>query len=93
MRERLPACWSLFSFWVTIMVYLWMECEGWQRFGPFIVVRIMPKEIQDENGNVLAVRDGDCWRSVGRFEGYAWSKAVVCGAKWTPAQAPKQNST
>ena len=48
------------------LVYLWLCCEGWKRFGPFEWVVFDDKQdayLAGPRGEVICQRDGDSWRT------------------------------
>lgn len=61
------------------MVYLWLCCEGWQRFGPFQHLNISASVISDESEEVVAVRTAEGgWHTPGVYCCYSWrANAVV----------------
>ena len=50
-------------------MYLWLNCEGWVRFGPFEWLRFDddPRVIRDQDGTVVASFDGSDWRTVHEY--------------------------
>ena len=61
-------------------VYLWLNCEGWVRFGPFEWLRFddEPRTIRDQDGNVLAQFDGTDWHTLGEeYAGFHWRNPMV----------------
>jgi hypothetical protein len=72
-------------------VYLWLCCEGWMRFGPFVWLRFDDKEnaIIDPDGEVVARKTGEYWRVTGgRGEGMAFSDPTLT----TTREHPHKNS-
>jgi hypothetical protein len=45
------------------VIYLWLNCEGWVRFGPFqsLWFEDTPLRICDQDSNVIAEFDGSDW--------------------------------
>jgi hypothetical protein len=45
-------------------LFLFFNCEGWVRFGPFQLLQFDESgKIIDENGDLLAIRSGNEWRA------------------------------
>lgn len=61
------------------MVYLYLNCEGWQRHGPFKWLRFRDdrRVIEDDEGNVVASFDGECWRTAGKHASVAWRDPMI----------------
>jgi hypothetical protein len=58
-------------------VFLWLCCEGWQRFGPFAWLRFNddPRTIIDQDGQVVASWVDGHWRT--SDSGCAWSNPTI----------------
>lgn len=68
-------------------MYLHLNCEGWQRFGPFELLSLQqdPCGVVDERGTLIARWDGECWRtSDPKFANVHWSRAVLCTSPEPP---------
>jgi len=45
-------------------LFIYFNCEGWMRFGPFEYIQFDESgKIIDENGDVLAIQNGNEWRA------------------------------
>ena len=60
-------------------MYLWLNCEGWVRFGPFEWLRFDdPRTIRDQDGEDVAWFDGADWRTLDdRYQGYQWRNPMI----------------
>lgn len=61
-------------------MYLWMNAEGWVRFGPFGSLRFVdaPRVILDQDDRVVASHDGAGWRAAeGRRGGLVFRDPMV----------------
>jgi hypothetical protein len=48
----------------TPRLYLFFNCEGWMRFGPFKLLQFDESgKIIDESGDVLAIQNGNEWQA------------------------------
>ena len=48
----------------TPRLYLFFNCEGWMRFGPFEFIQFDESgKIIDESGDVLAINTGNEWEA------------------------------
>ena len=67
-------------------VYLYLNCEGWVRFGPFRWVRFCDDRqvITDEADRVIARRDGNHWTTPDSHPGYRWQDPFVTTASRHP---------
>ena len=59
------------------MVYLWLCCEGWKLIGSYPHVSISKTSILDDEGNLIATRDGDYWKTPGIFCNFAWRSPLI----------------
>lgn len=69
------------------MLYLWLTCEGWERFGPFKWLRFNDANrlITDQDGNVVASFDGNCWRTPGKkYKEFGWSDPMITSSAKHP---------
>ena len=63
-------------------MYLWLCCEGWQKFGPFDWLSYDPDRkavVGEKNGEVMVVAeesDGR-WKLRIKTPGYAWSHWLI----------------
>ena len=61
-------------------MYLWLNAEGWVRFGPFEFLRFAdePRAILDQDNRVVASQDGSGWLAAdGRYNGYRFRDPMV----------------
>lgn len=68
-------------------MYLWLNCEGWVRFGPFAWLRFDddPRVIRDQDGTVVASFDGADWRTADeRYRGFQWRSPMVTASARHP---------
>ena len=58
-------------------VYLHLNCEGWERFGPFEWLRFRDHQriIEDENGRIVASFDGAHW--LASASSMSWSDPLI----------------
>ena len=67
-------------------VYLWLNCEGWVRCGPFAWLRFDDAEgaILDPAGEPVAVRVGNEWHTPGSHEGFSWRNPMITASSRHP---------
>jgi len=68
-------------------VYLWLNCEGWERFGPFQWLRFedSPLRIGDQDGNVIAEFDGSDWLSTHeKYRNHRWRCPMITASPQHP---------
>jgi hypothetical protein len=68
-------------------VYLWLNCEGWVRFGPFQWLRFEagPLRVCDQDKNVIAEFDGADWRTEqGDYRNYRWRCPMITSSPRHP---------
>lgn len=61
-------------------MYLWLNCEGWIRFGPFEWLRFEddPRVIRNQDGVIVASFDGTDWHtSDGQYDRWIWRNPMV----------------
>ena len=63
------------------MLYVWLNCEGWKRYGPFRHISVVGTAVVDENGSVIASREGDFWRTPDLFVNYCWRSLMVTASE------------
>lgn len=66
------------------MLYVWLNCEGWKRYGPFLHVSVLGTDVVDEDGNVIASREGDFWRTPDLFVNYCWRYLMLTASEDHP---------
>jgi hypothetical protein len=73
-------------------VYLWLNCEGWVRFGPFAWLRLDDERgaILDDSGDPIAVRTEDGWTTPENHEGFQWRNPMITASGRHPH--PNQGS-
>ena len=67
-------------------VYLWLNCEGWVRFGPFAWLRFNDEQgaILDPEGEPVVVRVGNEWHTPGSRQGYQWRNPMITASPRHP---------
>ncbi len=70
-------------------LYLWLNCEGWVRFGPFEWLRFDggsgpadPLVVRGPNDAAVAQFDGTAWRTPG--DGTAWRTPTITASPRHP---------
>ena len=69
------------------VVYLWLNCEGWERFGPFQWLRFedSPLRICDQDANVIAEFDGTDWLTTHeKYRNYRWCLPMITASPQHP---------
>jgi hypothetical protein len=68
-------------------MYLWLNCEGWVRFGPFAWLRFddNPRVIRDQDGSTVASFDGTDWRTPDeKYSKFQWRNPMVTSSARHP---------
>ena len=68
-------------------MYLWLNAEGWVRFGPFEFLRFAdePRVIQDQSYGFVATWDGSGWLAAeSRYSRYRFRDPMVTVTPWHP---------
>jgi len=68
-------------------VYLWLNCEGWERFGPFQWLRFedSPLRICDQDANVIAEFDGNDWQTTHeKYRNHRWRCPMITASSQHP---------
>ena len=59
------------------MVFLWLCCEGWKLIGSYRHVSISNTVLVDDEENVIAFWDGECWKTPGIYCNFAWRRPFI----------------
>lgn len=68
-------------------VYLWLECEGCQRFGPFHGLRFehAPLRICYQDSNVIAEFNGTDWLTTDdKYRNFRWGNPMITASPHNP---------
>jgi hypothetical protein len=68
-------------------VYLWLNCEGWERFGPFQSLRFDNPALRicDQDGNVIAEFDGTDWLTKDeKYRNFRWVNPMITASPQHP---------
>lgn len=68
-------------------VYLWLNCEGWERFGPFQWLEFEdgPLRICDQDANVIAEFDGSDWLTPHeKYRNHRWQCPMITASPQHP---------
>jgi hypothetical protein len=71
------AFWRVHAHKTGARLYLWLCCEGWMGFGPFVLLKLLDDRIEDNTGNEIAIRTPDGWHTPGRFSGCCWHSPMI----------------
>jgi len=70
------------------VLYLWLCCEGWQRFGPFRHLNFSATAITDEEEQIVVSLDAEgVWRTPGIYCCYRWRSPMVTSTETHPHPA------
>jgi hypothetical protein len=68
-------------------VYLWLNCEGWQRFGPFVWLRFESDLLRvcDQDAHTIAEFDGSDWLTTDEeYRNYRWRCPMITASPQHP---------
>lgn len=67
-------------------IFLWLNCEGWQRFGPYKWLKFVDNEqrIVADEGEVVAEKVNGEWLTPGQFERFRWRTPVITASDKHP---------
>ena len=91
-------CWTdkvsgLKDVHAMMKVYLWLNCEGWVKFGPFqsLALDAERRVIADEAGQPIATWDEDAWVTHDpKYERFRWCKPMITASPRRPDSGQHQ---
>lgn len=69
--------WRVHAHKTGARLFLWLCCEGWMGFGPFVWLKLLDDRFVDDTGNEIAVRTPDGWHTPGRFGACCWLPSAL----------------